>query len=237
MHITQKSVLFASLVLLAGMFACSGGSKGHDSASANLIQVTTQCDQGASINPTSAQVHFGDKPSFSIALDSGYSIQTIYCNSGGTLIGTQFTMGSVEAADNVHVVTTGRWVGAAAQVNPESTIGRNQFSAAAETSHVRSISATPVIVAKHFLTDSITVAIENREADVQLELRGNVSGHDVVVPLIATNAMTSEAHFVLGQYMQISSEDKLPNMLRFDIVEKGEGKTRSHGAILIAVRK
>lgn len=237
MHIIQKSAaFFASLFLLAGMFACGGGSKGHDSASANLIQVTTQCDQGSSINPTSAQVYFGDKPSFSISLDSGYGIQTIFCNSGGTLIGTQFTMGSVEAADNVHVVTTGRWVGSAAQNIPESAIKVAADSRTSEIPLLRNIEATSVVTAEHFLTDEISVAVENREADRQLELRGNMNGHTVIIPLVSSNAMMSEAHFTLDRFVPVSLGEKTPSMLHFDIVESVNGTPHQCGAIFIAVR-
>jgi hypothetical protein len=224
---------FASAVILPltlmGFMACSGG---HDSsADANLITVSTQCDTGASINPTSVQVHSGDKPTFNIALQSGYGIQTIYCTTGGTLIGTQFTMGAVTAPDNVHVVTTGRWVGAASQVKDASS------GHVAEIPIVRSIEATDALSAKEFMSSPVSVRIENFQPDHALVLEGVIAGHKVTIPVVAVNPVIGEAHFMLDQFTQHLGEDKLPDMLRFDVVEEESSAKHVQGAIFIAVRK
>jgi hypothetical protein len=227
MRIIRNTALFlTALVLLAGLVACSGG-KGHsDSAADSRILVTTQCDTGATINPTSIRVNNGDRPTFDITLASGYAIQTIYCTSGGSLVGTQFRMGSVQGADNVHVVTQNRWVGSSVQ----------GLEASVSKSIVTTASGTTAVHATQFATSDVVATVE-AEPNAKLILRAELFGKQVSVPLTESNPGQYEARFVLGEVAPQKEGDSLPDMLYFNIVRENEAEHSTHGALLIAVRK
>jgi hypothetical protein len=227
-------LLLISAMLLLCAVACSSGH--HSTAATDTrILVSTQCDQGASISPTSIRVNDGDKPTFSIVLQGGYSIQTIFCTSGGSLIGNQFTMGSVHGDDNVHVVTMSRSVGSL--IVPGSLEGVvAQFESTPKTEVLlRNIRATTVLTAAEFKDKVIHVSLQSEVADVNLVLHATLFGKPVVIPLARSGAFVHEANFAIGELISVPDGEMLPKLLHFSVKEDGAQATC--GAIFITVKQ
>lgn len=235
MRIIRHTASFLSgALLLIGLLAC-GGSHSHDSGDDGLLLVSTQCDTGASITPTSVRVHNGDRPVFNISLQGGYSIQTIYCTSGGTLIGTQFTMGQVQAADNVHVVTQGRYVGAAVVTNADAQVAAEPASSDTARVVVRALNATAQVEAQQFATSTLDAVVEIDQENAKLCLRAMVGDRALTLPLAQTSLFVHEVHVPFCEVTKISDGEQLPRILVFDIVE--EESTRVLGKCFVAVHQ
>jgi outer membrane protein assembly factor BamB len=76
--------------------ACGGGSGGSSSPSPTSYAVSATAGTGGSISPSSATVNAGGTTQFTVTADSGYGVSSV-TGCGGTLFGTTYTTGSVNA--------------------------------------------------------------------------------------------------------------------------------------------
>lgn len=92
MRLSRLTIPCAAVMLLAG---CGGGSGG-----AVTYQVSATAGSGGSISPSSAAVNAGGTTQFTLAPNSGYGISGV-TGCGGTLSGSTYTTGAVNAACTV----------------------------------------------------------------------------------------------------------------------------------------
>lgn len=135
-------------------------------------------------------------------------------------------MGSVQGADNVHVVTQNRWVGSSVQ---------GELTESAK-SIVTSASGTESIRAERYAVSEITATV-NAEAGAKLMLRTELFGKTVTVPLVESVSGIHEARFMLGDIVSATGTESLPEVMQFDIIREGASEKNTHGALFIAVHK
>ena len=90
-----RAIVLIALFSLA-LASCGGGGGGGENTTSTSYTVTANAGAGGSISPETATVDSGSTTSFTVAPDSGYSVNTV-TGCGGTLVDATFTTGAITA--------------------------------------------------------------------------------------------------------------------------------------------
>lgn len=97
---TGQWILYAVVLATLLVSACGGGGSDGPQATSPEFTVATSFNEGGSLSPASQEVTEGEAVALSVATDEGFSLASIQ-GCGGSLSGTVFTTGPVEAACTV----------------------------------------------------------------------------------------------------------------------------------------
>ncbi len=137
------STVFLIIVSMV-LTACGGGSSDDKNPTVTTYSVTTSAGTGGSFDSSSATVDSGSSTSFSITLDTGYSIDSV-TGCDGSLTGTTYTTGAVTSdctvtasfAINQYTVSTTAGTGGGFDLNT-ATVNHGDsttFSVTADTGY------------------------------------------------------------------------------------------------------
>jgi hypothetical protein len=93
-----------SCVLVALLSACGGGGTPSPGGSGSITsyQVSATAGAGGTISPSSATVNAGGTTTFTVTPKTGYFVSGFTeCGADGSLVGTTFTTGTINAACTV----------------------------------------------------------------------------------------------------------------------------------------